>query len=807
VIQDLRFALRSIWRSKLFTLTALAAFSFGIGATATVYSVIDAVLLHPATFRDVDSVVSIRASEKDKTWGYPNPGIYDRLRSRHDLFAEVAGSRRAVFTVTRVPVPDQIFGLTVSGSYFRMLDAHAWQGRVLLPEDERPGAKPVALLSYRAWKQVFAGDPAVLGKTAEIDGELHTVVGIMAPNFVLPGSDGMLWTTLRVAPAELIGPNARWIEVIARLQPRITRSRAQAALDIIAATPTSAGLPPQRLQVSPWQGKTDEKHRLTLWLAMGMVSGLLVIACANLSSVLLARAIGRQRDYAIRLATGAGRARLIRQSLMEIGLIALAALPIACAGTSVVLQAIRDYLASVQTGIPNLARIELNGHSLWFSFAVALMSALICGFLPALSATSVDLSTGLRESGTEVAGTRRVRRLLHSLIAVEAGVSMLLLLTSGLLVRSLVRLMADDHGVKADHVLTLGLPTGSWQGLATKQTEDDRQRRIQQYLTMMRQAAATPGVQAAALSSSLPLSRSEVRTRVYNPHRANSSDASDLLLLTRAVTRDYFRVMGIPLLSGRGFESRDAASRLHVAMVNQAFVRKYFPNDDPIGKYLTSPDHSDATEMIGVVKDSPQLDFNEAVQPEVYFDFEQTLLTPFLTGLVVRTDGDPVLLIAALRNALSRANASQAVVQVQPLRTLIDENVWQPRFSAWLFSAFAFLALCLSGIGIYGVVAYVTASRRRDFGIRLAIGADPMSLFRMATVQGVLPVLIGAAAGTLASFWTSKWIASLLYKTNPFDAVIVIASAAVLLLMSLAATFIPALRAARVDPAITLRGE
>jgi predicted permease len=429
-----------------------------------------------------------------------------------------------------------------------------------MPDDDKPGAPPVVLLSYRGWLKLFGGDPAVVGKTAEIDGEQHTVIGVMPPDFVLPGGggSGALWTALRLSAADFAAPNVRSVRVTARLRPSITLAAAQAALDSM-----SASLPPGpdgavlRVHLAQWRDETDPDRRLTIWLAMGMVSGLLIISCANLASILLARAISRRRDYAIRLATGASRLRLIRQSLLEICTLALVSLILASAGASVALSFIRNGLADRQPGIPDLARIHLSGTVLLFSFAISLAAALICGLYPAFASTSIDLSTGLRDFGAHAGSGRSSRRFLHALLAVEAAISMLLLMTSGVLVRSLARLLSDDHGLKPDRVLTLHLPTGSWQRLPRKQTEEDRRRRIQQYLDLMRQAESIHGVEAAALSSSLPLSHAAVRTSLEAP-----SGRGQIMPVMQSVTSDYFRAMGIPFLSGRTFTPADAASKV-----------------------------------------------------------------------------------------------------------------------------------------------------------------------------------------------------------------------------------------------------
>ncbi len=807
MLQDIIFTLRSLWRSKFFALTALIAFSFGIGATATVFSVVDAILLHPAGFIDQASMIAVKSNHKNEELGLVSPAVFDRLRSRTEVFSQVAAVRTSILTVTRVPNPDQLFGLTVSGNYFGLVNAAPLRGRVLGPQDDRPGAPPVLLLSYKAWQQLFNGDPNVVGRSAQVDGDLYTVIGVMPSTFTLPAanSGGLLWTTLRMTPAEIEAGNSRGLQVVARLRPTVSMSSAQHAMDAIATAISEAGTDsrgPLYLHASAITYDTDAQQRATLWMAMGMVCGLLLIGCSNLSSVLLARSISRRRDYAIRLATGATRMQLIRQSLIEVFLLAFASLAIACAGTYGALSLIRDHLTTIGAGIPYLSHVQLNMRSLFFSFAIALLSALLCGTFPAVASTSIDLASGLRETGTLIDSRKNAHRFLRSLLAIEAGISLLLLLDSGLLVRSLTRMLSEDHGLRPDHVLTMRLPTGAWHGLSRKKTPEEQAIPRAEYMQLLAQVQQTPGVQAAALSSSLPLSHVMVTTISRVP-----GQSEPIYMVTQAVTRDYFRAMGIPIISGETFAPGASAKDRPYAIVNQAFVSKYFNEQNPVGRFLLDEDGQQGAQVIGVAKDSPDLDLNEAVAPEMYIDFEQTTLMPFLTGMAVRTEGNPSALIQTLRHALALKNSEQPVVQVKTLQTLIDENTWQPRFSAWLASAFALIALCMCGIGIYGVVAYISAARQRDFGIRVALGAERANLLRLAAMESLTPVVIGSCLGLVGFYFTGKYIASLLYKTSPFDGANILVSAAVLLVLALAASARPAMRAASVDPAITLRHE
>ncbi len=764
--------LRSLWRGKVFAITAVIAFVFGIGATATVFSVVDTILLHPVTFREAGALAQIQGARKGEEWDNVPPAVYEAVRARGDLFSAVAAVRTALFTVTHVPEPDQVFGLEVSANFFRQLSGKPMMGRLFTPGDDTVRS---AVLSYKAWRQLLHGAPDVVGKTIQVDGQGYTIIGVMPQEFALPPprSGTMMWTTL--------APGGRGLAVLARLRLGVTLPVVQRALDDISTT-----MSPLRLRASRLSDETDSNQRTILWTVMGMVSGLLLIGCANLASLLLARSIARRKDFAIRLATGASRWQLIQQALTEVLLLALVSLPIACVAANAGLAAIRT--------LPHLEQVELNGRSLLFAFGVALLSSLLCGLFPALFSTRIDLSAGLREAGNTADGRRSAHRFLHSLLALEAGISIVLLLTSGLLVRSLARMINEDRGLKPDHVLTLRLPTGSW-GRNTRTPEVQRAR----YLETLERVRTTPGVAAAALASSLPLSNVLVRSSLEKP----DDQTQTMSPVAQAVTPDYFRVMGIPMLAGQTFPSGTSQS---VAIVNEAFAREYFHGDDPVGRTLFHGE-KESSKIIGMVKDSPALDLTEKIEPEIYWDFEQTTLTPFLTGLVVRTHGDVYGVGRSLRKTLELNDAEQPVVQVKTLKTLIDQNVWQPKFAAWLTSLFAGLALCLCSIGIYGVVAYVTTARKRDFGIRVALGAERGNLLRLAARQSLLPLAVGSGLGLLAFYWVSRWIESLLYRTSPLDASNALSGMGTLLAVSLAAIAWPVWRAAKADPAITLRHE
>ncbi|HLH05157.1 MAG TPA: ADOP family duplicated permease [Bryobacteraceae bacterium] len=802
----LRSSLRSLSRNKRYSVAAVLVLALGMSSALVVFSVLDAVLLRPANFADAESVVEIQAAAGIQEWGHVSAPVLERLRAERNLFAQIAAARMGLFTMTNVPVPDQVFGLSVAGAYFEMLGARPWLGRLLSERDEQASAPAVAVLSYRAWQQLFRGDAQAIGRAVSIDGASYTIVGVLPADFVVPGeyAGSMLWVPLRLSTAEWRSDD-RNLQIMARLLPSVGVPRANEVLRAMALslTPERGGGEKLRLRAESWEETGNPDQRIIVWLAMGMTGGLLAIGCANLCSLLLARGIARRREYAVRLALGGRRADLMRDALGQMLILAVFALTLSLGMTWIALPVLRNALTESVHGIPNLARMHLDGRAVLFGFGVASLCAFVCGLLPAWIATSMDAASGLRESGAKVAGSRPVRRFLRAVVALETAVSMMLLVTSLLLVRSLQRLLSEDHGMRSDHVLTLRLPKGSWHG----DRSVDPKLRITSYMELLDRAQAMQGVQAAALASSLPLSHTVVRTRIETPRLTAVARQPIIEPVSQSVTRDYFRAMGIPLLAGRSFEAHEPESKVQPALVNEAFARAYFRGANPVGQLLRDPDSKGTIQVIGLVKDSPHLDLAERVEPEIYFDFEQQLFTPFLTGLVVRTYAEPETMEKNLRAVLSLGDAAQAVVHVATMKSLIRENTWQPRFSGLLFSIFAGLAVLLSALGVYGVVAYAAAASRREYGIRAALGAGRANLFGLVTGQSLLPVATGMVLGVAGALGMGEWIRSILYETGPFDGVAMAEAVAIFLLVTMIATAGPATQAGRVDPAVCLREE
>jgi putative ABC transport system permease protein len=794
--QELRYAVRGLGRNRLFTLSAIAMLTLGITAVTVVFSIVDAVLLRPSSFIDPPSVTQIEQWRDDRGWGPISPSVYMRLlRERRDLFTEVIAKRRGALTVTRVPVPDQMFGELVTGNLFSLLAAKPIYGRKLAPGDDPAGAPAVMLLSYHAWQQLFLSDPQVIGKIAEVDGRATAIIGVMPEGFVMPGRSADIWLPLRLSGADMADEHAAWVETLARLKPGITLKTAQAALNHEK----------MRLRISIWQAENKPTRDLILWLAMGAVMGLLAIGCANVSSLLMARGLSRRREYAIRIATGASHGRLVRQSFLEAMLLSFLGLAFALACSKGIIEFLRESLNATALGIVDIGHARIDFRLVIFSFAASTLAALLSAGLPAWIAASADPFEGLRESGTQMASGHRVRRLMFALTGAQGGICMALLLVSGLLVRSLVRLTNDDHGMRTDHVLTMRLPYGTW--FPAARTAEERLKQTRRYLSLLSRVQSVNGVQAAALSSSLPLSNVTVSTHLQQPSETARADSPLMLVRTVAVTKDYFRVMGISLEAGQLFRPSDGPGQPKVAIVNQAFADRYFRGVNPIGRFLQGESGSEPEQIIGVIRNTVQLDLKQAPEPELFVSFEQTLLTPFLTGLVVRSGGAPESLAAALRTVISQEDPRQPVVKVRTLRSLVRENIALSRASAWILSAFALVALALWSAGIYGVVSFATLARRRDFGIRLCLGATRAGIFKMATWQALRPVWIGMLGGVAAAWFCGRAVSAVLYKASTFDIVPAAISLTVLVMVSFAAAAIPALRSAWIDPARTMRDE
>jgi predicted permease len=666
-------------------------------------------------------------------------------------------------------------------------------GRALLESDDDPAAARAAVISDRLWRRRFHADPRVIGRAITVSEEVFTIAGIMPREFAFPASDVELWLPLRVTPAFKM-----WFQVVARLKPGITVQQAGSALQIVARQleqedpKQKAGL---RLDVAQWAETADRKYELTLVFVLGAVGLVLLIGCADVGSLLLSRAVQRQREIAIRASLGAGLWRVARQLMAESLVLAVLGSVAGITVARYALQFLSNQLAALPIVLPHLQRVSLNGRVLLFNIGLCVLLSILCSLAPVLLAFRTDIQATLR-GGRSGAGPKGSSRMFSILIATEAAFAFLLLVGSGLMIRSLVRLQQEDHGFRPDHVLTMRVPVGMRTPLRPGSKYDTRPRQIAYYSQILERVQQVAGTQAVAIVNNLPLSG--VNTSITMPGTDNSA---------RTISPQYFAAMGIPLLAGRTFTDDDQTGAPRVAIINEFMARQLFPDRSPLGQVTPSAEPGPPLTVVGVVKDTSQLSYELPVKGEIYFPMRQFVFGAFMSTIVVRTPGDPLALASALQKAVWDVDPNQPVVSVQTMEDVVAGSIWRPRFSAWIFSVLGGLAVLLTSAGVYGVVAYTTTLRAYEVGIRVALGATPRNVVAVILRGAMVPLCVGLAVSVVAALLLSRLMASVLYEIRGTDPVTYVSAGVLLLVIGAAASARPAWRAAVGDPVKALRAE
>jgi len=815
-IQDLRYGLRLLARSPGFTAIALLTLTLGIGATAAIFSVVDAVLLRALPYREPQHLVSV--FEDISQGGFPRntpaPGNYADLEAQTRIFEDVAaaatGGRWHVFNLTGeagpgAGDPEKLESASVTQNLFSVLGARPALGRVFLPEEDRRGGPRVVLVSHGLWMRRFAGDTGIVGRSIVLNGEKWTVIGVMPAGFAYPSTNAHVWTPMAFTSDDLANRGAHYLQVVARLRAGVTLAQANAALQVLckrlarAYPDTNAEI--SRFFAEPLQDTYTQGARTGLIVLMVAVGFILLIACANIANLLLARATGRQREIAVRTALGAARSRIVRQILTESALLA------ACGGLLGI--ALADWCFNflknlIPEDLSQSVSLSLDPRVLAFALAVSLASSFLFGMAPALQVSSIDLNGALKEGGRGNAGSRR-GSLRNLLVVGEVALSLILLVGSGLLLQSFAKLRGLDPGFRADHVLTVRVAAP-----ATKY--EDFTRRSQFFARVLDRVRALPGVRAAGFTSALPLTW-DGGTGGFIPEGAASRrdvtwDAND-----RVVSPGYFEAMRIPLRRGRLFQRADGRDAPPVVVINETMARKFWPGQDPLGERMKfmGADEDDKTPwrtIVGIVGDVRQMRLNETPRQEMYFPFWQAKdnwMVP--RDFAILTSGDPLSLAGAARQAVWSVDKDQPVSNVMTLDSLLDQEVAQRRVQAALLGGFAALALTLACIGIYGLLSCLVTQRMREIGVRVALGASAADVFRTVAGQGMTLAGLGIAAGLAGALGPSRLLGSLLFGVSPGDPLAYAAAVAVFVVVALAACYFPARRAARVDPMVTLRCE
>jgi putative ABC transport system permease protein len=814
LIQDLRYALRMLRNSPGFTAVAILTLALGVGANTAIFSVIDSVLLRPLPYQDPDGIVMVweNDSQHPNPHNTVSPPDFLDWQSRNSVFAEMSALFDQRVILTGNGVPQEVVVQDVSANFFSVLGVHPILGPGFTAENGKPGHDDVIVLSYGFWKERFASDPGIIGKPVVLNGHPQIVVGVAPQNFAwfikdgsFTGAKPQMWTPF-IFPASFSDRKGvgRFLTVVARLKPGATVPQAQSQMNTIAARiaeeyPDFNGY--WGANVVSVRDQISGDLRPALLLLFGAVAFVLLIACANVSSLLLARAATREREIAVRTAIGASRWRIARQLLTESVLLALIGgvigMALAVWGTNLLLAASPENLLDLHS-------IPIDWRVLAFAGGSTLLAGLLFGMLPSYISAHSGISETLKEGGRGSSAGRQLSLARGAFVVAQISLALVLLAGSGLLIRSFVRLVGVDPGFDASHLLTfkVSLPSSKYKTDAALLTF---------FRQLVTRVSHLPGVRSASMNSFPPFSGLGSATGVHVLSQPERSLMDLPVAAVRIIGADYFSTMQIPLRAGRTFNEQELTEERHVVIINQAFADQYLKGVNPLGQkaviYMKSLEESKntASEIIGVVGDVRQMGLDTPAEPTVYWPHPELVMSEMT--VVVRTENDPLTLVSAVRNELQQMDPEQPMAAIATMDQLLAGSLSRSRFTMLVLGVFAALALVLACVGIYGVIAYSVTQRIQEFGIRMALGANRHDVFRLVLGQGTRLTLLGIGLGIVAALIVTRLMATLLYGISATDPLTFAAVALLLALVALAACYIPARRATRVDPIVALRYE
>lgn len=810
LLRDVRYGIRSLIKQPAFTVIAVLTLALAIGANTAIFSLVNAVLLRALPFPDPDRLVMIweDASFAGFPRNTPAPANYADWKTQNQGFADMAAFVERSYNLTGDGDPEKIEAYGVTANFFPVLGIKPALGRAILPEEDQPGANKVVMINYSLWQQRYGGERSVIGRRLLLNGEKYTVVGVMPAGFQFMQSYVRLWVPIAFDAETLAQRDSHYLNVVARLKPDVTVAQADADIHTIQQRishdhPDEAG----RISayVMPLREQLAGDVRRPLLVLLVSVGFVLLIACANIANLLLSRAASRRREIAVRTALGASRMRIVRQLLVE-------SLLLATVGAVGGLLLASWSFAFLQRLIPDSlslsTKLNLDLRVLGFTLLVALLTAVIFGLAPAFQASRVDLNEALKQGGGRTGLQAGGNRLRSAMVVTEVALALVLLVGAGLLIQTFLKLREQYSGLRPENVLTL-------RTVLSGSKYPEQPQRAAFYRQVLERVKSLPGVASAGYTTTVPLEWKGGTTGFYPEGRAVERARAEGLSYDanhRQVSAEYLKTMGIPLRQGRYLSDADTDQSQPVAVINETMARQYWPGENAIGKRFKLGDPAEQVPwltIVGVAGDVRQMGVDEPVKAEMYFPYQQVKDRQFFAprDLAIRTAGDPLSMVAAVSREIHQVDADQPISNIRTMDEVLGEETAMRRLGMILLAVFAGLALLLSALGIYGVLAYFVVQHTPEIGVRLALGAQRRDIIRLVLKKGMTLALVGVGIGLGAAFALTRLIASLLYGVSTADPLTYTGIALLLTVVALLACYLPARRATRVDPMVALTYE